>query len=150
MHLYKWQDKFDVGLDAIDMEHRNLLKCINKLITAQSLERPIILKLADEVSLYAQFHFLSEENLMCLTHYPDLAKHSESHRVLLKQLAGKRRHLEQSKSGLQEYVTFLVKWFIDHTQTIDKEFGQYVNNYEPTPNSPEHLIQLLSMGKEIR
>ncbi|MFT6987920.1 MAG: hemerythrin [Psychromonas sp.] len=149
MHIYKWQDKYDVGIDAIDVEHRNLLTCINKLITAQTLDRSIILKLADEVSLYAEFHFLSEENLMCLTHYPDLTKHSECHRVLLKQLAVKRRNLEESANGLQDYVNFLVKWFIEHTQTIDKELGQYVKKYEPTPNSPEHIIQQLSMGKNM-
>lgn len=147
MHIYKWQDKYDVGIYAIDVEHRNLLTCINKLITAQTLSKPIILKLADEVSLYAKFHFLSEENLMYLTHYPDLAKHSDCHRVLLKQLEIRRRKLQETKHGLQEYVEFLVKWFIEHTQTIDKELGQYVQNYQPKQNSPEHIIQQLSMGR---
>jgi hemerythrin len=149
MHIYKWQDKYDVGVEAIDVEHRNLLTCINKLITAQSLDRAIILKLADEVYLYAQFHFLSEENLMCLTHYPNLSKHSECHRILLNELAVKKRYLESSTHGLQEYVNFLVKWFIEHTQTVDKEFGNYLNEYEPQAGSPEFIIQQLSMGKKV-
>jgi len=148
MHIYKWQDKYDVGIDAIDVEHRNLLICINKLITAQGLDKAIILKLADEVSLYAKFHFLSEENLMCITNYPSLAKHSECHRILLNGLAVKRRHLDDIEGGLQHYVDFLVKWFIEHTQTIDKAFGQYIKNYKPIPNSPQHVIQQLSMGKK--
>ena len=147
MHTYKWQSKYDVGIDAIDIEHRNLLTCINKLIAAQSLDKSIILKLADEVNLYAEFHFASEENLMYLTHYPKLTAHSEYHRILLKQLAAKRRDLEHSTGALQDYVNFLVKWFIEHTQSIDRELAQYLATYEPKPNSPEHIIQLLSMGE---
>jgi len=148
MHIYKWQDKFDVGIYAIDVEHRNLLACINKLIASQSLDRPIILKLADEVSLYAEFHFLSEENLMYLTHYPEITKHSEYHRILLKQLSVKKRHLRESTNGLQEYVDFLVKWFIEHIQSTDKELAEYLKSYEPTPDSPEYIIQQLSMGNK--
>ena len=147
MHIYEWQDKFNVGVDAIDVEHKNLLTCINKLITAQTLDKSMILKLADEVSLYAEFHFLSEENLMRLTHYPDITKHSQGHRLLLKKLEVKRRHLQDSEKGLQDYVNFLVKWFVEHTQTTDKELGLYLKNYKPTPNSPEHIIHQLSMKK---
>ena len=147
MHIYEWKNKYDVGVDAIDVEHKNLLTCINKLITAQTLDKSMILKLADEVSLYAKFHFLSEENLMCLTHYPDITKHSQCHVLLLNHLAVKRRYLEETTNGLQDYVNFLVKWFIDHTQTIDKELGLYLKNYKPIPNSPEHVIQQLSMKK---
>lgn len=146
MHLYKWQDKFATGIDAIDIEHKNLLACINKLIAAQTLDKAIILKLADEVGLYARFHFLSEENLMCLTHYPDLFEHSEYHRILLKQLDDKRRQLDNSTDALQSYIHFLVKWFIEHIQSVDKELAAYLKTYEAAPNSPEHIIQKLSVG----
>ena len=150
MHVYNWQEKFDIGIDAIDVEHRNLLTCINKLIIAQNLDKSIILKLADEVNLYAEFHFLSEENIMCLTHYPDLTNHSLYHRILIKELKNKRRNLEKSLDGLQDYIRFLVKWFIDHTQTTDRELSAYLKAFKPKHNSPEDLVLRLSMGEVLK
>lgn len=147
MHIYEWVSKYNTGVEAIDVEHKNLLTCINKLITVQTLDKAIILKLAEEVSLYAKFHFLSEENLMCLTHYPDLTRHSDGHKRVLKELDSKRRILEESETGLQDYVNFLVKWFIEHTQTTDKDLGKYLQSYKPIPNSPEFTIHRLSMEK---
>ena len=84
MHTYQWKSQYDVGLELIDVEHKNLIACINKLIIAQNLDQFIVLKLADEVIAYAEFHFLSEENLMYLTRYPDLKAHEEIHQELLK------------------------------------------------------------------
>lgn len=147
MHIYEWQSKYNVGIEAIDIEHRNLLTCINKLIAAQSLDKSIVLKLADEVIMYAQFHFISEENLMHLTNYPKLSTHSEYHKILLEKLTVKRDNIVRCKDGLMRYVDFLIKWFIVHTQTIDRELAKYLAEYEAKPDSPEHIIKLLSTGE---
>lgn len=147
MHTYPWQDKYNVDLEAIDVEHKNLLACVNKLITAQNMGKPALLKLADEVVFYAEFHFLSEENLMFMTHYPDLASHSELHRQLIKQLKNERHKLEESVDNLQEFVSFLVHWFVDHTQTIDRKLSHYIRQYKPGKGSPEYLIKMLAEGK---
>ncbi|GGI73409.1 bacteriohemerythrin [Shewanella gelidii] len=143
MHTYPWQDKYNVDLAAIDLEHKNLLACVNKLITAQHMGKSAILKLADEVVLYAEFHFLSEENLMYLTHYPDLASHSELHRQLIKQLHNKRSQLDDAIENLQDFVSFLVHWFVEHTQTVDRKLSAYIRNYQPAKNSPEYAVKKL-------
>ena len=31
MHIYQWKSQYDVGLELIDVEHKNLIACINKL-----------------------------------------------------------------------------------------------------------------------
>lgn len=147
MHTYPWQEKYNVDLEAIDVEHKNLLACVNKLITAQNMGKPALLKLADEVVLYAEFHFLSEENLMFMLHYPDLSEHSELHRQLIRQLKNKRKQLEEDVDNLQDFVSFLVHWFVEHTQTIDRKLTHYIRNYEPGKGSPEHRIKALSEGK---
>ena len=148
MHTYKWQDKYNIGVDAIDVEHRNLITCINKLVAAQTLDKTIILKLADEVIMYAKFHFMSEENLMYLTKYPKYEQHCEYHKILLKKLTAKRNKIAESTDALKGYVDFIIKWFIVHTQTVDRELAHYLAQHNVEPDSPEHVIQLLSMGEE--
>lgn len=144
MHIYQWKSQYDVGLELIDVEHKNLIACINKLIIAQNLDQHIVLKLADEVIAYAKFHFLSEENLMYLTQYPGLESHAKIHKRLLEQLDEQRKGLSKSVYCLQEFVTFLVRWFIEHTQTEDPKVAKHVLNYKPLPNSPEHMIQKIA------
>ncbi len=146
VHVYRWQKKFYVGVEGIDTEHKNLLTCLNKLIVAQDLDRAILLKLADEVISYAEFHFLSEENLMYLLHYPRLSEHAAEHRTVIKTLKNKRLHLSQSVVHLQEFVEYLVHWFIEHTQTTDRELAAYINDYHAEKGSPEYLIKSLEIS----
>ena len=146
MHTYKWQDKFYVGVEGIDLEHKSLLTCLNKLIVAQKLDKAIILKLADEVILYARFHFMSEENLMYLLHYPKISEHSKLHTRVIKELENRRRHLEDSTDHLQEFINYLVQWFIEHTQTTDRELAAYINAYKAEKGSPEYLIRNLEVS----
>jgi hemerythrin len=144
MHIYEWKSQYDVGLQLIDVEHKNLIACINKLIIAQNLDQHIVLKLADEVIAYAEFHFLSEENIMYLTQYPELASHAEIHKKLIEQLREHRKDLSKSVHCLQDFVTFLVRWFIEHTQTVDPDVAKHVLNYKPLPNTPEYMIQKIA------
>lgn len=144
MHIYEWKSQWDVGLELIDVEHRNLIACINKLIIAQNLDQYIVLKLADEVIAYAEFHFLSEENLMYITQYPDIKEHQAVHTKLLNQLREHRVGLSNSVYCLQDFVTFLVKWFIEHTQNEDPKVAKHVKDFKAAPNSPEYMIQKIS------
>jgi len=144
MHIYQWKSQYDVGLELIDVEHKNLIACINKLIIAQNLDQYIVLRLADEVISYAEFHFLSEENLMYLTQYPDLKSHTEIHKKLLDQLREHRKDLSKSVYCLQDFVTFLVHWFIEHTQSEDPKVAKHVLNFKSLPNSAEYMIQKIA------
>lgn len=146
VHTYKWQDKFYVGVEGIDLEHKNLLTCLNKLIVAQHLDRSIVLKLADEVILYAQFHFLSEENLMYLLHSRDLEAHCQEHKTVIKTLQNKRGHLEESINHLQDFAEYLVHWFVEHTQTTDRQLADYINHYQAEKDTPEYLIKSLEVA----
>lgn len=146
MHTYKWRDQFYVGVEGIDVEHKNLITCLNKLIVAQHMDKSIVLKLADEVLLYAKFHFLSEENLMCLLHYPDMNAHCQEHKTVIKTLENKRGHLDESLNYLQDFVEYLVHWFIEHTQTTDRDLANYINTYKVDPGTPEALIKSLEVA----
>ena len=131
-------------MELIDVEHRNLIACINKLIIAQNLDQYIVLKLADEVIAYAEFHFLSEENLMYITQYPELESHEKKHKSLLEQLREHRKSLSKSVYCLQEFLTFLVQWFIEHTQNEDPKVAKHVLNFKSLPDSAEYMIQKIS------
>ena len=136
MHTYEWKKKYYIGLNLIDSEHSNLFACINKLVVAQHFEQSIILSLADEVIAYAEFHFLSETNFMRILNYPKLKEHMKLHSELTSELWKKRTRLSESTNNLQKFIEFIVTWFVEHTQTVDREFATFVQNLKPLPNTP--------------
>lgn len=136
MHTYEWKKKYYIGLNLIDSEHSNLFACINKLVIAQHFEQSIILSLADEVIAYAEFHFLSETNFMRILNYPKLKEHMKLHSELTSELWKKRTLLSESTNNLQMFIEFIVTWFVEHTQTVDREFATFVQNLKPLPNTP--------------
>ena len=136
MHTYEWKKSSYIGLNLIDAEHSNLFASINKLVIAQHFDQKTILSLADEVIAYAEFHFLSETNFMRILRYPRLEEHMKLHSELSQELWKKRVLLSESTENLKNFIEFLVTWFVEHTQTVDREFAAFVQKTNPLPNSP--------------
>lgn len=124
----EWDNKFDIGHERIDGEHRIFLGLIRELsVQAERHDNPARTdRLIREIYKYADFHFLSEENLMENIGYPFLEDHRRHHAVLLSEL----RHfmIDQrygSKNGT-EIVEFLFTWFALHTSQEDKRIADFL------------------------
>lgn len=121
MEIFPWNPFFDVGVDEIDVQHKNLVGMINSICRAsmenQSLE--IIDPLFNEVIAYTKEHFLFEESFFEANGVPAslLADHKEAHGELVQNVALKKE--EQAKAqnaveGLDTILTMLVLWLTNH------------------------------------
>ena len=81
----KWDNKLNIGDMLIDNEHRILLLLSRKLDLTIKMKRPDVEQNAAifELKKIAEFHFLSEENLMRETSFPGMREHAELHTELL-------------------------------------------------------------------
>lgn len=52
----------------------------------QGLPKTKLIRIIREIAKYADFHFVSEENIMADCNYPDLEQHAALHRRLLNQV----------------------------------------------------------------
>lgn len=120
-----WKSGYDTEVEEIDLQHRYFMSLINRLHAelATTTDAEYRRKLFDELTKYASFHFVSEENLMIKFGYPDHDLHHALHRHLIDELSWR----SQSKSQ-GELFDFLVRWFIEHTVQEDQRFGDYVKN----------------------
>ena len=123
-----WQKWFELGHFRIDSEHRVFLDLIMALnqdhkagIAAGKLARSL-----KEILKYAEFHFLSEENMMIDIAYPQLELHAAEHAKLLQALARNIDRLMAGEDVLEEFLTFLYEWFSDHTIGTDYRLTQYI------------------------
>ncbi|NUM42497.1 MAG: bacteriohemerythrin, partial [Leptospiraceae bacterium] len=85
MPLFNWDESYSVGVDSIDLQHKNLFDMINNLHdNIHSIKNePLAIKTTlDELISYIQYHFLHEEELLKKNNFPEFQVHSIEHEKL--------------------------------------------------------------------
>jgi hemerythrin len=123
-----WEQKYEVGHEKIDFEHRIFFDLIQSVIHAseEGASRNRLRRILAETEKYAEFHFLSEENIMIDVGFPDYEDHRAHHRALIRELATYIIDFETGKMEITALAAFLTKWFVAHTTIEDKELSKYI------------------------
>lgn len=126
--MLKWDSKYELGNDRIDAEHRIFLGLIVDFQEAAAIDTPKdkLLRIFKEICKYAEFHFLSEENIMIDHGYPELEHHTNSHQKLLAEANNKLYQLHAGTISADEAFNFLFNWFAFHTSSEDKSLVGYI------------------------
>ena len=123
-----WNSSFEVGHERIDFEHQIFLGLIKKLAETEKSSEDTFARYLIELRKYAEFHFVSEENIMLDCDYPDYEIHHSHHIDLLQKFDD--NYNRYKKQGLEEgeFVAFLYEWFVHHTVIEDLRLSEYVKN----------------------
>lgn len=123
-----WQTKLELGNDLIDMQHRMLVLLCRKLdiaikthVSQQRLRWVIV-----ELRKFAEFHFVSEENLMHEIGYPEVHEHSIIHTELLMQLNTMLSKIRHGQEFPEDLLHFLNEWLCKHIAIEDMKIAQYI------------------------
>ena len=126
--MIEWHDRFLIGNPRIDFEHRIFFDLISHYSEARlagaSSER--LVRILDELALYARFHFKSEENLMQDIGYPGLGEHREHHHRLTDDLSSNLAGLQLGLYATDRVETFLLDWFIAHVSNDDAQISRFL------------------------
>lgn len=125
-----WKDEYSVGIEAIDNDHRKLIKLINQFQTAvfyrtgEEFEREAF----DELVDYTQTHFTREEALMEKHGYPDFEAHVAEHRKMIGQVENvmTQYQTEGRRETLNDAVLFLREWLIEHINGTDQAYSAFL------------------------
>ena len=128
----KWKASYEVGHERIDFEHRIFVDLIAKIDDATTLGKDMdyIQRLLYELQKYAEFHFVSEENIMYSIGYPDYASHKQHHQKLIETFSQKSLQIELGEQTINDFISFLKDWFINHTLHEDLKISEYVKHSE--------------------
>ena len=126
--LFHWSDEFSVHIQEVDEQHKVLVDLLNQLHTAirehhgKATSREILDRLAE----YTRTHFLLEESLMRLTHYPGFEIHKQQHEELMMQVQALQHKLDHENAAITfELLHFLKNWLVQHINDSDKRFGAH-------------------------
>ena len=81
-----WNDKYLTGIEIIDLQHKNIFKCVNNLFDAiEKLKiKEKILELVSGLDFYIVEHFDTEEKYMLELDYPEYLEHKKAHETFKK------------------------------------------------------------------
>jgi hemerythrin len=123
----EWSDKYRIGNDAIDGEHKELFNIANRFLNASDTGAQLAAAL--ELRDYTSEHFRHEELLMREVGYPLTATHLRLHTDLLSKLGEIEIKIKLDNLKLSDIENFINYWFIKHMAAVDAPLVVYVKRY---------------------
>lgn len=125
----EWSEKFNLGIDVIDNQHRQILDYITALEKIRATgAREQIKDVFDDLIDYTQSHFSFEENLLAQVNYQFLPSHRSIHELFVKRLNDYRQRFDNGESVEDDLYRLLTKWLINHIQHDDQDYVDAVRD----------------------
>jgi hemerythrin len=128
MEPISWKDEYCIGIEEIDKQHMDFVKLINRFVIIFGSGAHIRLqdRLLLEILKYIEYHLVSEENMMIIYKYPNIAIQEKEHSILIKSFKSKCSGLREGSINGNDIVQYLMNWFMSHTQKEDRRFAKYI------------------------
>lgn len=121
-----WQDRFNLGIDYIDKEHRKLFGIMNKVLKHSGDEEKRQWVCEEGIKYFkahAVKHFAEEEGYMTSINYKGFKTHSRLHRnfqnVTLPELEKELLRTNYSQEAVDHFLGVCIGWLVGHTLTED-------------------------------
>ena len=120
----KWEEKFSVGVPAMDQEHRRIIGMINKLQDEFACvhKAETVAELLTEMTQYAQDHFQHEERMLAAHNYPRMLEQHAQHVGYRKKNVALCQATRLDITGLYK---FLRNWWAHHILEEDMRYKAF-------------------------
>jgi len=125
MKTLEWKDKYSVGVELIDDQHKKMVAVINQLIEVISSapDKEKIAEIIKQLVEYKQFHFDTEEKYFKEFNYEEAEEHIAKHREFTVKLGKLQEEFGDDLMGFSfALVDFLEDWLVDHLLTMDQKY----------------------------
>ncbi|MEI6306223.1 MAG: bacteriohemerythrin [Deltaproteobacteria bacterium] len=126
MPLFTWSDKYSIGNDEIDNQHKKLFDILNKLfdICVGKNDVDTLEAALDDLVSYTDYHFKFEEQHMRDVGYKKIGKHIVEHDYFKNEIIFAKRRQAQNKSNTDnKLIEFLSNWLIQHVTEEDRKYA---------------------------
>lgn len=120
--FFNWSDKYSVGNDELDDQHRTLFDLGNRIIAAPLAEAP---DYCLHMFSYIRKHFTAEEAHMASIGYPDIADHRVLHDRLISDYNRSVEHGIGDDQAFRKFKIFLFRWLTEHILEHDRNYFDF-------------------------
>jgi len=127
----QWEEKYSVGVEEIDKQHKDFIVIMNNLYEAFSTgkgrdELEVIL---NDIIKYKENHFATEEKYFDLYQYENTEEHKAEHKKLKDKVDAFYEEFKTGKADITaDLMDFLENWLIDHLINQDQKYVSCFKN----------------------
>lgn len=145
-----WQDRFNIGVDIIDREHKKLFGIMNKLLMFKDEDGKSQWVCEEGIKYFkehAMKHFAEEEAYMASISYHDFETHRRLHNDFRQNtLPALEKELQRtcySSDSIGHFLSVCAGWLIGHTMTEDRAItGKGSSRWKSLmPEEEQHMIK---------
>jgi len=125
--MFKWDEEYSVGIQVIDVQHKELFKLLNKLLEAmkQGHASSVTSEIILELEKYAVLHFQKEEFFFHRFSFSGTEEHIREHQLFIQKVTSLKADLKSGKVIMSfELLNFLKEWIDHHILKVDKEYSE--------------------------
>ena len=128
--MFEWTERWSVGVDTVDAQHRELFATINSLLREDG--KPAALDLAkvlDYLEDYVNNHFGLEEIHMRRFSYPGFPPHKGEHIAFINGFYDLRDEYDDNGATPEladKMGRYMGDWLVNHIGEIDKALGVFL------------------------
>lgn len=128
MDWIKWEHALELGHEAMDADHRQLVELVNKLADGivNNLGKPAYDALLDDLIARTKAHFGMEEQLMAACSYPDAEKHRSEHAKLIEDALDHRAKFDAAAKPAISLLYFFDQWLTRHIFSADRDLASFI------------------------
>lgn len=115
--MFIWQEKYNLGDEMIDAQHRQLFDLANQIVQATEIDE--VTRLLMLFYQHVREHFQLEENYMKQIHYADVIEHTERHNQMLDKLIEISEKVHAKKWNTEDMKNFVNSWVLIHVLQDD-------------------------------
>lgn len=118
-----WTNKLNIGVAAIDAEHRALVAVCNSILDVnRSRDSAELAPLMEQLGDLTAAHFETEEKLMAQFGYAHAVEHRKEHLDLLQEYGHQVQDWRANRISANFLCRFMYRWLVQHIMTTDKRF----------------------------
>lgn len=124
--MFQWDEKYSVGIQSIDNQHKEIFVLLNKLLEAMKMGHgnDVAIQIIQELERYAVNHFQKEEYFFQRFEFQGSSMHINDHKGFTEKLASLKSDLKSGKITLTfDLLNFLKDWIDHHILVVDKQYS---------------------------
>jgi hemerythrin-like metal-binding protein len=128
MNIFGWDEKYSVGIQSIDDQHKEIFRILDQLFLElkSGKAQQSILQTINELQIYASSHFHKEEYFFREFNFAESAEHIIEHQQFTEKIAALKADAKAGKLGSSfELLHYLKVWINHHILEVDMKYSEH-------------------------